>query len=115
MHAENISLQIHGFCDSSSSAYCAAIYLRRETYSGVYTNLLAAKTRVAPLKELTIPHLELLSCLLLVELLRVVISTLNYVNTAEIFCWSDSEISLCWICGVHKQWNPWVENRVCED
>ena len=101
-----------GFCDSSSSAYCAVIYSRRETCSGVYTNLLAAKTRVAPLKGLTIPRLELLSCLLLVELLGVVISTLNYVNTAEIFCWSDSEISLCWIRGVHKQWNPWVENRV---
>ena len=66
-------------------------------------NLLAAKTRAAPLKELTIPRLELLSCLLLVELMRAVINSLNDVSSAEIFCWSDSEISLCWIRGVHKQ------------
>ena len=80
--------------------------------SGVSINLLVAKTRVAPLKSLTIPRLELLSCLLLAELLKSVFNALDYLNHIEIFCWSDSEISLCRIKGTHKQWTSWVENRV---
>ena len=55
-----------------------------------YINLLAAKTRVAPLEELIIPRLELLSCLLLVGLIRAVNNSLDDVGSAEIFCWSDS-------------------------
>ena len=107
-----VSIQIHGFCDSSMSAYCAAVYVRRQSESKICVNLLAAKTRVAPLKELTIPRLELVSCQLLVELLSVVVNSLKSLCGVKIFCWSDSEVSLCWIRGVHKQWNTWVENRV---
>ena len=69
---ENALLQLHGFCDSSSLAYCAAVYVRRETSVETRVDLVAAKTKVAPLKELTIPRLELLSCLLLVEFLNSV-------------------------------------------
>ena len=63
-------------------AYCAALYLRKETNTGVYVNLLTAKTKVAPLNKLTIPRLELLSCLLLANLVTSVINSLNccYVN-----------------------------------
>ena len=28
------------------------------------------------------------------------------------FCWSDSEVTLCWIRGKKRSWEPWVENRV---
>ena len=105
------SLQIHGFCDASKLAYCAAVYIRRESSLEVKVNLLTSKTKVAPIKEVSVPRLELLSCLLLVELLQAVTNALSELQDTETFYWSDSEIALGWIRGVHKQWKPWVEDR----
>ena len=48
---EIISTTRHGFGDASKHSYCAMIYLVCETTTGIYTRLLCAKTRVAPLKE----------------------------------------------------------------
>ena len=58
------SAELHGFCDSSREIYCAVVYLRVKM-SVVKVFFLAAKTKVAPLKELTVPRLGLLGCLLL--------------------------------------------------
>ena len=60
-----ISLQIHGFGDSSEVAYAAVVYLRIETSEGAYTQLVMSKTRVAPLAKQTIPRLDLLAALIL--------------------------------------------------
>ena len=109
---KTISIQLHGFCDSSLSSYCACIYLRRETVTGIYIDLLTAKTKVAPLTTITIPRLELSSCQLLADHMNYVTCTLNNIEFSSIYCWTDSEIALCWITGVKKQWNIWVENRV---
>lgn len=57
-------LQIVGFCDASAKAYCALLYVRSIVNNTVHScKLLCAKTRVAPMKELTIPKLELSSAL----------------------------------------------------
>ena len=46
------SYQIHGFCDASDKAFAAVVYLRTEHKNGeVETNLIASKTRVAPIKK----------------------------------------------------------------
>ena len=65
-----ISLQIHGFGDSSEVAYAAVVYLRIETSEGAYTQLVMSKTRVAPLAKQTIPRLELLAALILSRLIN---------------------------------------------
>ena len=49
MNENIIESQLHGCC--SQVAYCAALYLRKETNTGVYVNLLTAKTKVAPLNN----------------------------------------------------------------
>ena len=63
-----VSLQIHGFGDSSEVAYAAVVYFRIETSKGAYTRLIMSKTRVAPLAKQTIPRLELLAALILSRL-----------------------------------------------
>jgi len=106
-------VEIHGFCDSSKEVYCAVLYLRVVAGTDVRVSFLASKTRVAPLKQLSIPRLELMGCLLLTRLLSDVLSGLkNRVVVQNVVCWSDSQVSLAWIKGKEKKWKPWVENRV---
>ena len=54
-----------------------------------------------------------MSCLLLAKLLTSVLNALRrFHSDFSVYCWSDSKIALCWIKGVHKEWETWVENRV---
>lgn len=56
----NQSVQIHGFCDASSMAYGAVLYLRiQNSDNEVYVHLISSKSKVAPKKVVTIPRLEL--------------------------------------------------------
>ena len=108
-----LSVTLHGFCDSSSQVYCGVVYLQIETSVGVKISLLCSKTKVAPLKKLSIPRLELLGCVLLSKVFKDGFKVLNKrVCVDGIFCWTDSEVALCWIKGKEKCWKPWVENRV---
>ena len=62
--AEAPSLTLHVFCDASSKAFAAAAYLRVEYLACVDCTLVASKVRVAPLKPMTIPRLELQAAVL---------------------------------------------------
>ena len=107
------SVTLHGFCDSSLQSYCGVLYLQIFTSVGIRVYLLAAKTKVAPLKELSIARSELLGCVLLIDLIDQVKCAINgRVMLTDVKCWSDSEVALCWIKGRGKRWKPWVENRV---
>ncbi|CAK1598013.1 unnamed protein product [Parnassius mnemosyne] len=67
------NLQIHGFCDASMQAYAALVYARIKTEDGtIRTKLIAARTRVAPLRTISLPRLELCGALLLARLLKQV-------------------------------------------
>jgi hypothetical protein len=52
------NIQIHGFCDSSERAYGACLYIRSTNHKKTSCELLCATSKVAPLKQLTIPRLE---------------------------------------------------------
>ncbi|XP_057297885.1 uncharacterized protein LOC130628870 [Hydractinia symbiolongicarpus] len=107
------SIELHGFCDSSTIAYAAVIYAKIRTNLGVSVSLVTAKTKVAPLKPHSVPRLELLGCALLAKLMSHVLNAINgRLKVDRFFGWSDSEVALCWLKGKLKQWKPWVENRV---
>ena len=71
------SYSLRGFCDASKVAYAAVIYLLIKTASGYFVKFIASKTRVSPLREQSIPRLELLSALLLARLMTSVYNSLN--------------------------------------
>ena len=66
---EILSYQLHGFVDGSQKAYYAAVYLVYVTTWGIFLKLLYSKFRVAPLKQLSSPHLELFSADILANLI----------------------------------------------
>ncbi|CAG7837087.1 unnamed protein product [Allacma fusca] len=70
--SEKSTWSIHTFSDASKGAFAACVFVRASTLEGVSVQLVLAKSRVAPLKALTIPRLELLSCLIGVRLTQVV-------------------------------------------
>ena len=110
-----LSLTLYGFCDASTQAYAAVVYLASRTNSGVTVQFVVSKTRVAPLQSQTIPRLELLSALLLSKLVTSVIDSLkSTLRSTEVRCYTDSQVALYWIQGTSKEWKPFMGNRVNE-
>ena len=71
------SCRLMGFCDASKTAYAAVVYISIESETGALPRFVACKTRVSPVKEQTIPRLELLSALLLSKLMASVTPALS--------------------------------------
>lgn len=105
---------LHGFADASIKAYGAVIYLTVPTDSTSFkSQLLTSKSRVAPLKSLTIPRLELSACLLLAQLVQKVLGAIRHpVDSVKL--WSDSTIALAWIKTSPHLLKTFVSNRVAQ-
>ena len=104
-----------GFCDASTAAYAAVVYLLIKTPTSIHSCFLACKTRVAPLQILTIPRLELMSALLLARLVTTVSSILSStILCSEVHCFTDSTVAEHWIKRTTREWKPFVRNRVDE-
>ncbi|GBO46709.1 hypothetical protein AVEN_268596-1 [Araneus ventricosus] len=107
-------IEIHGFADASEAAYGADVYCKSHSRSGeVSIIVIASKSRVSPIKRLTIPKLELCSAVLLAKLVTRVISTLK-LDITNTFLWSDSMIVLCWLQKEPCYLKTFVANRVSE-
>lgn len=106
-------VEIHRFSDASEQAYAAVVYLRVIEGGLPHISLVMAKTRVAPLKRVSLPRLELCTASLLAKLAGHVCSTLSLV-TSPVFLWTDSTVALSWIRGHPAKWTTFVANRVAE-
>ncbi|XP_043263007.1 uncharacterized protein LOC122403517 [Colletes gigas] len=107
-------IQLHGFCDASETAYGACVYLRSSNKeNNTLVQLICAKSRVAPIKTMTIPRLELCAAQLLARLIDTVSRSLN-LKYSKIQLWSDSTIVLHWIQTSPHCLKTFVANRVAE-
>jgi hypothetical protein len=110
----HIRLELHAFSDASEVAYGTCIYIRTFLEDGsILVNLLCAKSRVAPIKRITIPRLELCGALLSARLVSKVKSSLN-IKFDKIIHWCDSEIVLHWIKMQSSNLKVFVGHRVAE-
>jgi len=78
---------VHCFADGSQHAYGTIVFL-------VQVLFVIAKARVAPLKSLTIPHLELMAALVETHLTQF---ALKAIPSETVHMWSDRQIVLHWI------------------
>lgn len=108
-----VSCRLQGSSDASKTAYAAVVYLLIDSGYGCITRFVAWKTRVAPLKEQTIPRRELLAAVLLSKLISSVSQALeSELSLSPSSCFTDSVVALYWIKGQGKEWKPFVQNRV---
>ncbi|XP_066600953.1 uncharacterized protein [Prorops nasuta] len=110
LHTSNYEL--HGFADASMRAYAAVIFLRvPDSKGGARVSLLLAKTKVTPVKTITIPRLELCGAVLLVRLFKH-LRKLEFFKDIPITAWLDNRDALAWIRKHPSQWKVFVANRV---
>ncbi|XP_068684143.1 uncharacterized protein [Montipora foliosa] len=92
-------VEVHGFGDASPNSYGAAVYIRiRDKQDNVSSQLVISKSRVAPMKKVSLPRLELLAAVVNARLLKFVVGALP-MKVARVVRWSDSMVALHWIKG----------------
>ena len=84
-------VELHGFGEASERAYGTAVYICAEDKDGNrISNLVMAKSRVAPVKRISLSRLELLAAYitakLLIQALRIAVDA--------VYGWSDSQITV---------------------
>ena len=98
---------VHAFGDASEKAYGCCVYV----VVGCHSNLILAKTKVAPLNAPTLARLELQAACLAARQVSFAIAQLRVI-ISEVHAWSDSLTVLHWINSEPYRWKTWVRNRV---
>ena len=107
------SVQLHVFFDASEKAFSAVAYFRFEKADICDCALVLARTRVAPLKPMSIPRLELQAAVLASRVSRTIINE-HEIQVDAVHCWTDSRTVLCWIRSDARKFKTFVAHRVGE-
>ncbi len=90
-------LTIHIFCDASAEAYAAVAYAVAHFDSEPPSSrLLLSRGRVAPIKQVSIPRLELMAAEMALSLAFCIVAAYS-LPMSEVNFWSDSATVLCWL------------------
>ncbi|XP_063955361.1 uncharacterized protein LOC135154088 [Lytechinus pictus] len=102
------------FCDASEEAFGTCVYIRWKLTDDEYdVRFIAAKSRVAPLKKLTLPRLELQAAVMATRLYTAIKEELTLELDSAVFM-TDSMIVLGWIRSKARAYKPFVSARVGE-
>ena len=108
------SIQLHAFADASEMGFGAMCYARCSLPDGtIEVSFVMARNHIAPLKQLSIPRLELQAAVLAVRLYNLVKQELTVTVKDTIF-WSDSKTVLQYISNESRCFQTFVANRVSE-
>ena len=107
-------IEFHGFCDASLHGYGACLYVRSQDAKGVVAvNLIFSKSRVAPLRGITTPRLELCAASILKKLCVESKAQVEF-PIKKVTFWSDSTIVLCWLKKAPHSLRTFESNRVAD-
>ena len=110
--ATKLTIQLYGFCDATQHTYRAVVYIRTTCVDHDPTYVLVTvKTRVASLKQLSIPRLELCGATLLSMLMTNVRIALS-IPLHNVHVWYDSIIVMSWLDGNDKYYKIFVGNHI---
>ena len=109
---QKVSSHLLCFCNASTVAYAATVYLHQQCGERSTCNLIFAKTRIAPVKGMTVPKLELMAVLIGVRCLTFVKDQLK-MNISSVYLWTDSQVVIGWI-NSEKMLPVFVKNSVNE-
>jgi len=107
---ENTEFALHHLCDASELGYGVVSYLRSDDFHGNFScSLLMAKSRLAPIKTIKIPRLELSAVALTVKLDKLICAELD-IKLCHTWFWTDSSIVLSYINNADKRFKTFVAN-----
>ena len=105
--------ELHLFCDASESAFGAVAFLRTTQDGEINVSFIAAKTRVAPLKQISIVRLELQAAVMASRLAITIDGELAYQVHRTVF-WSDGNVVLQYLTNESRRFHTFVANRIAE-
>ena len=107
------SSQLHHFSDASEIGFGSVSYLRLVDNSGrIHCTILQGKSRLVPLKQVTVPRLELSAATVSVQLDKVLKRELELPLTDASIFWTDSTSVLRYIKNENKRFHTFVANRI---
>ncbi|XP_011685486.1 PREDICTED: uncharacterized protein LOC105448538 [Wasmannia auropunctata] len=105
-------IELYGFDNASECAFGACIYAVSTNHQGsIQSHLICAKSKVAPLKTIFLPRLELEATLFLAQLYNTVRAACRN-KISKVRLWSDNTITLGWIQKQPCDLKTFVANRV---
>ena len=100
---------IHTFTDASEQAYAAAVCVCHVYDNGEITvRLITWKSRLAPLKAITIPTLELLGALPIGTRQSAQVCAALEISTHTVVYWMISAYVGYWVKGQSREYKPFV-------
>jgi len=106
------AIELHHFSDASQAGYGQCSYLRLLNESNqTHCSLVMGKARVAPLKPVTIPRLELTAAVVSVRVSQWLVPELDYEEVTEFF-WTDSKVVMGYVSSVTRRFHIFVANGV---
>ncbi|XP_058826816.1 uncharacterized protein LOC131686839 [Topomyia yanbarensis] len=106
-------IQLHVFVDASENGFAAVAYFRFKEGDRVECALIGSKTRVAPLRFVSIPKLELQAAVLGARLANSIVES-HKLKPSQRFFWTDSRDVICWLNSDHRRYSQFVAFRVSE-
>ncbi|CAH8630974.1 unnamed protein product [Dicrocoelium dendriticum] len=103
--------QLHVFCDASEIGYGAVAYVRFRAGDLTLCSLLYSKSRVAPLKAISIPRLELSAAVLAIRVFESVRERAQ-MKFERVWFWTDSTTVLYYINNTSGRFSTFVANRL---
>ncbi|XP_055910918.1 uncharacterized protein LOC129945285 [Eupeodes corollae] len=107
------SVELHIFCDASEEALASAAYIRVMHGEEIECRLIAAKTKVAPLRHISIPRMELEAAVLGSRLATTIIESHSIKFTRQIY-WTDSKTVIYWLRSPSRKFQQFVSLRIGE-